>query len=183
MINQEPTTEERLEQAYDRMMERIHAVIERAEKESMPILHEVIENAREKAVELGELTREESVRIGDYLRRDLEDLGKLIADTSKELSDWFQFDLEQVETHLIEKFITVADKTRVELTMLTQQALSITEYRAGEVCGPGTLICSECNHLLHFKTTVHIAACPKCDGVIFVRETPPDIEEPLENED
>ena len=28
MINQEPTTEERLEHAYDRMMERIRAVIE-----------------------------------------------------------------------------------------------------------------------------------------------------------
>jgi hypothetical protein len=37
-----------------------------------------IEHAAEKAVELGELTREEARLIGGYLKRDLEDAGQYL---------------------------------------------------------------------------------------------------------
>ena len=80
-------------QAYQRMMERVKARIEeleQAEKAAFPILSASIEHAAEKAVELGEITREEAQLIGSYLRRDLEDAGQYLTTTGRDLRAWLR---------------------------------------------------------------------------------------------
>ena len=61
---------ERLVDAYERMMERVHKALKHAEEQTIPNLQRHIDQARDKAVELGELTREEADRIATYLERE-----------------------------------------------------------------------------------------------------------------
>jgi hypothetical protein len=42
-------------------------------------------------------------------------------------------------------------------------------YRTGEITGPGTLVCDNCEERLHFHKAGHIPPCPKCHGVIYHR--------------
>lgn len=168
------TTNEKLVQAYNRMMERIKAAIEHAEKESLPNLQHNIEAAKQKAVELGELTREEAEKIGSYIKRDLHDAAQYVSDTGKELASWFRFDLELIEQRALDLFSQMVDKTRLELDKLGLRAKEATarnmdEWHTGEVTGVGTLRCTGCGQLMHFHATGHIPPCAKCHATTFQR--------------
>ncbi|MFZ5595166.1 MAG: zinc ribbon-containing protein [Pseudomonadota bacterium] len=152
--------------AYDRMMERVKATMAHAGYQN---LRHAVETAKDKAVELGELTREEAERIGDYLARDIEDAGTYLADTGGELKDWLRFDLRLIEDRLLEMFTAAADQTKLELLMLAERARRASLYHSGEITGIGTLQCDNCGKLLHFHTVSHIPPCPSCHGGVFKR--------------
>lgn len=162
--------EHRLADAYLAMLHRVHEFIEQAQAESLPAaLEGQILRAREKAVELEELSHEEAERIGDYLRRDLEDAGEYLADTSKELKDWLDFDIELVEEKLAPVFALMADHTREELANIAARAAAMTILHTGEVTGLGTLRCINCEQTMQFTKPGHIPPCPKCHGTEFQR--------------
>lgn len=170
----EPTQGNRWVAAYDRMMERVKfrlEDLEQAEKAAFPRLHAGIEHAAEKAVELGELTREEARLIGGYLKRDLEDAGRYLSDTGRELRDWLRFDAELLEDRMLDFFRRGADQSRLDFSTFERVdagAKSI-EYRSGEIAGPGTLQCEQCGELtIHHATTV-IVPCAACGGTVFMR--------------
>ncbi|MCB1875214.1 MAG: zinc ribbon-containing protein [Chromatiales bacterium] len=162
---------EHLESGYDRMMDRVHQAIKRAGS-SASGLHEHLDEAREKAVTLGELTREEADKVADYLRRDLHEVGKFLSGGS-ELSQWLRFDLEQIEERLWDVFSRVADQTQVEWELF-RHAIEAPDseplfYRTSEVTGPGTLECVACHKLVHFHRISHIPPCPECHKTAFRR--------------
>ncbi|WJW74884.1 zinc ribbon-containing protein [Thiohalobacter sp. IOR34] len=160
---------ERLVQAYNRMMERLRAAIEEAEEKAIPTLEENLHAAQDKAVELGELSREEAERIATWLRRDLEAAGDFLARSGSELAAWLRFDVERVEERLLEMLFTVADRTRLELQRFEDRMQANAAYHTGEVTGPGVLRCVACGEELHFHHTGHIPPCPKCRGTEFRR--------------
>jgi hypothetical protein len=162
-------TDERSVHGYNRMMERVKAMAEKAEKNTVLPLQHAIDAAADKAVELGELTREEADRIADYLRRDLHDAGEYVASTGSELGDWLRFDLDLIEDRLRDIFAAAVDQTRIELMQLQNRAPASWEYHTGEIAGVGTLICAECGKALHFHTTSRIPPCPACHRTVFVR--------------
>ncbi|NQZ54862.1 MAG: zinc ribbon-containing protein, partial [Piscirickettsiaceae bacterium] len=125
--------------------------------------------AKRQAIELKEITKEEAEKIGDYLRRDLHDAAEHLESSGKEISSWFSFDLKLVEDRILDIFVKVADKTRLELAQLAEQAKRAQQYHTGEITSIGTLACQECDTLLHFKKTSRIPPCPKCHKTIFVR--------------
>jgi hypothetical protein len=157
---------------YNRMMERVRATIEKAEKNTVPNLQHAIDAARDKAVELGELTREEADRVAEYLRRDLHDAGDFLARSGSELGDWLRFDLGQIEDRLLEMFSRAVDHSRIELMQLQHHAPAAWEYHTGEVTGIGTLVCTACAQNVHFHATSRIPPCPSCHGTVFVRISP-----------
>jgi len=61
------------------------------------------------------------------------------------------------------------DKTTIELDQLKARADRLGEWHTGEITGPGTLVCSACNELIHFHKTGHIPPCPKCHATIYKR--------------
>lgn len=152
--------------AYDRMMKRAHDALE---KGALRPLEHLIETAGQTAVELGELTREESDKVAHYLRRDLHDAAIYLKRTERELGDWLRFDIELVEERIADVFAKMVDHTRMELERLAEQA-SEQDWHAGEVVGPGTLRCSGCREEVHFRETTHIPPCPKCGATTFQRE-------------
>ncbi len=174
MTSQHPDND-KLVLGYNRMMERVRDLMEKVEHETPPRLRQAIEFAKEKAVELEELTLEEAERIGEYLRRDMEDAAEYLASEEVEdLKAWFRFDLERIEAQLLEMFLSVADRARLDMLDLEERLEEAKEYRTGEITGPGTLVCIQCGERLHFHKTSRIPPCPKCHEARFSRDEKPD---------
>ena len=161
---------DRLTDGYDVMLERVNDVMKDAEHKTSNRFREGMEHAREKAIELDELSREEAEKIGSYLERDLKDAARFLSDTGDEFKQWFKFDLELVESRMFEAFASVADKTRVELEQWSEWAREASRYTTGEVTGAGTLVCEACGKELHFHKAGHIPPCPACGKTHFCRE-------------
>lgn len=165
----EPNLDHKLIAAYDNMMARVAKLLDTAEQQALPALQKNIENAKNQAIELKEITQDEAEKLAYYVRRDLHDAAEYLEQTGDELSAWLSFDLELVEDRLLEVFAKVADKTRLELAQLAEQAKRSEEYHTGEITSIGTLACKSCGTLVHFKKTGRIPPCPKCHQTVFVR--------------
>ncbi|MCP3671876.1 MAG: zinc ribbon-containing protein [Gammaproteobacteria bacterium] len=165
--NQDPL--DRMVVAYENMLQRVDDLLQKAEKTAIPTLKKSLEHAREKAVELDELTREEAEKIASYVERDLHDAAGFLHQTGEEFRDWARFDLKLIEGRILDMFASVADKTRLELGRFAEQAREATFYHTGEITGPGTLVCGECGKELHFHKTGHIPPCSGCHGTKFAR--------------
>lgn len=156
--------------AYDRMLERVREFLSETGEELKPRLQQALDAAIEKTTELGELTREESEKVGDYLKRDLQSATEYLAsDEAKDLGDWLRFDIELVEDRIIDALSLLVNPTNVELAQLAEQARR-AEWHTGEITGPGTLVCTACGEELHFHKTGRIPPCPKCKETVFRRK-------------
>ena len=165
---------ERLAQAYDHMLEGVRDWIQELEDATVPAIEMALDNAREKTMELNELTREEADKVGEYLRRDLLHLGEHLDEKKDDdLRSWFRMDLELIETKLADLFSSVADRTTVELERLREIASLSEFWSTGEITGPGILECTACGEQLHFSKTGHIPPCPKCHATSFKRLSDP----------
>jgi len=163
---------DRLAAAYDRILQEVHDAIASAKENSLPGLKDYISDAREKMIELGELTREEAEKVSGYVERDMKDAANYLLETGEQLSAWWRFDVQQVENRMLEMFTSVADQTKLELEKLAQRAKrasGATLYHTGEVTGPGTLVCTSCGKEMHFRKTGHIPPCSGCKGTDFKR--------------
>jgi hypothetical protein len=167
MNNNDSQTPSNLVTAYHKMMTRVKEALSHAGETT---LKQHIENAKEKAVELEELSREEAQRISDYLRKDLQDAAEFIITTEQALTDWMRFDLELIEEQFLDLFSVMVDHTKVELENLAECARQATEWYAGEITGPGTLQCDNCGKQLHFHHPDYIPPCPNCSAVLFKRQ-------------
>lgn len=170
MTDQHHGIKNRLVHAYDQTMEHLHALIEGAEKGSEN-LHHLLEKARDKVVEKDDITREEAEKASEYLKRDLHNASEYLQNSSHNMADWFHMDIELIEWNLIDLFLQVADKTKLELLLLEENVKHINEYRAGEVTGPGSLVCTQCGKALHFLNTGHVPTCSQCQSTQFRRQS------------
>lgn len=161
---------ERMVNAYEHMLESVDGFLERAEKSALPTIRHGLEVAREKAVEMNELTREEAEKVAGYVERDIKDAAQFLVQTGDEFRDWLKFDVQLIEGRLMEMFSNVADRTRIELDRFADLARESSLYRTGEVTGPGTLVCIQCAKELHFHKAGHIPPCSKCRGTRYKRE-------------
>ncbi|RDH91582.1 MAG: hypothetical protein DIZ77_03320 [endosymbiont of Seepiophila jonesi] len=160
---------DRLTDAYEDILEHVHDAIESAKENTIPGLKDYFDDAKEKVVELGELSREEADKVAGYVERDVKDAAHYLIETGEQLSEWWHFDVQQVEDRMIEMFSRVADQTKLELNKIAERAKEASRYHTGEVTGPGTLICSSCGKEMHFKKTGHIPPCSGCHGTEFRR--------------
>ncbi|MEO5343530.1 MAG: zinc ribbon-containing protein [Gammaproteobacteria bacterium SHHR-1] len=159
---------DRLSQAYERMLGLVHEGVERFEQDGLPHLRERLDQAREKMVELGELSREEADRLSTYLQRDLEDAGKFLADTGEEFRTWLSIDASLIEARMLHMLASVADQTSLQLKQWAERA-RLAPYKTGEITGPGVLQCKACGEEVHFHKVGRIPPCPKCHGSEFQR--------------
>jgi len=156
---------EKMVSAYETMLNRVSQFSDKAG----PVLKDGIDQARETAVELGELSREEAEKIAAYLERDMKDAAEFIVETGQDFKDWFKFDVQLIETKLFDMFASVADQTSIELRELAERAKRASRLHTGEITGPGTLECVKCGEQLHFEKPGHIPPCPKCRATEYKR--------------
>lgn len=158
----------RLINTYNQMMAAIREKFEKADTSDLT-LQKALNAAKEQAVHLGEVTAEEAHEISEYIKRDINDAAEYMMETSAEFSDWLMLDIEIIERNIIDLFLSVADRTRIELEQFQRPPHEANEYRSGEITGPGTLVCTQCGHNVSFPTTGEIKPCPKCKNTIFQR--------------
>lgn len=161
---------EKLVKAYEDMMQRVRKSLHQAQENTLPKLTEYIDEAQEKLVELGELSSEEAEKIAGYLKRDIHEAGSFLAETGEELETWLSLDVALIEQHLFDLFLTVADKSRLELIQFKQDIKMGSPYHTGEITSPGVLICKTCQKELHFHKTGHIPPCSGCSHTEFTRK-------------
>jgi len=163
--------QEHLILAYDKMVSRVTEALAHVKDDGLPPLKAELAAARKKAVELGELTHEEAVHVSEYLQRDLEAAARFLERNREQFSTWLKFDIALVEERLGEAFATLTDHTRSALDRIAADAEAAV-WKTGEVTGPGTLYCENCDQHIHFHKTGHIPPCPKCHHARFRRPWP-----------
>jgi predicted RNA-binding Zn-ribbon protein involved in translation (DUF1610 family) len=173
-MKKEPTTREQWLRAYDDMMNRIKTAIEEAEESTLPVIRKYINKAKDTAVELEELSKDEAEKLSIYVQRDIEDAGRHLAETGHELGDWLRFDASQIEDRLLGILTSVADRTKLELQQFEHEIEEGPAWNTGEITGPGTLVCESCGEHVRFHATGEIPNCPKCGHTVFHRQHKPD---------
>jgi len=158
-----------LGEAYEKMFERAAEHFHNAEEKTGPLLHKLIDEAREKAVELKELSKEDADKLSVYLKRDLDDAADYLSETGHELKDWLGFETTLVESGVFDLLLKAADKTTLQLLKIKEDAQRASVYHTGEITGPGTLVCDQCGEKLHFHKAGKIPPCPKCHATSFHR--------------
>lgn len=154
---------------YENMYESVAEKLHTAKDKTLPLLHDWIDEAKNKAVELDELTEEDAKQLTEWLKRDYNDIIHYLAETESELEDWLGFEASLIKSTIIQKLLETADKTTVELLRMKANAHLPSSYHTGEITGPGTLICDECQEKLHFHKAGRIPPCPKCNSTMFSR--------------
>lgn len=159
-------SENKLIEAYNNLMEHIYEVMD----DGIHSFADALEKAKEKTSEIGGLTQEEINKISDSVKRDIEHAASSFNETEEDndLSEWLKFDIDLIENFALEAFLSVADKTSVELAKLKKIAEQNT-YHSGEITGPGTFVCEQCDKEIAFKSTSEIPKCPQCGASTFVR--------------
>ncbi len=151
--------------AYSEFMHHLHETME----DTLNSFTDAFEISKEKINESGDLTAEELEHISTQVKRDVEHAAiSLPAHDNDSLSEWLKFDIELVENLTWDAFLSVADKTRIELAKLGQLAQT-HKYQSGDITIAGTFICNDCGKEIAFKTTSRIPDCPTCHNHTFVR--------------
>ncbi len=158
-------SENKFIKAYDDLMGHLYEIMD----DGIHSLAHGIEIAKEKTSALGGLTQEELHNIADFVKRDIEGAAhSLNEDKQENLSEWLKFDVDLIENFALDAFMSVADKTSLELAQLKRHAEQ-NLYFSGEITGPGTFRCTSCEKTIAFKSTSEIPACPACGQTAFVR--------------
>jgi hypothetical protein len=125
---------------------------------------------KDKIAQQGHLTHEEIQHVSAAVQRDIEHAAHALPEQANHnsLAEWFKFDVELIENFALDAFLSIADKTRLELARLGHIAQKHS-YQAGEITGPGTFICDACGKEIAFKTPSEIPECPQCHAHTFVR--------------
>lgn len=160
---------ERLVHAYDRILHRAEYTLGSVAARSESALIHALEAAKDEAIKLGELSREEADKVHHFVSRDLYDVGKHLAQEEREVADWLRLGLLVVEQALLNRFTNLAETARLELKHFEKAKRRYHEWHTGEVTTIGTLCCKGCGELIHFQRTGRIPPCPKCRATVFTR--------------
>lgn len=152
--------------AYNEFMKHLHETMD----ETIHSLADALEISKEKTRKSTDLTKDEIDQVSGYVKRDIEHAAHGLSETkdTESLSEWFKFDIELIENFALDAFLGLADKTRLELAKLGQLA-ELNTYHTGDITGPGTFVCDQCDKQIAFKSTSEIPECPACHGKTFVR--------------
>lgn len=160
---------EKLIHGYEKMLENVEKHLVDFEENAAPRLHDALELAKKNATKMAELSKHEAEEISQYVKRDLHEAADYLKENGSELKDWLKLDIELIERRFLDIFASAADRTRIELGKLAENARAASFYHTGEVSSPGCLKCVSCGQLIKMHKTAHIPPCPKCHKTDFKR--------------
>lgn len=161
----------KLVHGYEQLLQRMEKTLASAKEHSENALKLALDSAREKAVELGELSREEAEKLYEFISRDLHNVGQYLATEEREVVDWLHLSLLEVEKKSLKRFTTLAEAAKLEIKHLEKAKVRFNEWHTGEITSIGTLSCQSCGEMIHFNHVGHIPPCPKCHATVYRRVT------------
>jgi len=156
----------KLIKAYSELLQHLHETME----EALHSFADALEISKHKTRESHGLTHEEADKLSGFVKRDVEDAAHGLDERADNdsLKEWLKFDIEMLENFAMDAFLSVADKTRIELAKLQQKAV-LRRYESGDIVSPGTFVCEACGKEIAFKSPSEIPECPACHANTFVR--------------
>ena len=153
-------------QAYNTLIHHLHQTMGDTDHSTAAALT----IAKGKTVDSNDLSETEMEQVSDYVTRDIDHAAQnLHSNSDSSFSEWLKFDIDLIEDFALDAFMELADKTRLELALLEQQAKNHQTYQSGDITGPGTFVCEECGKEIAFKSTSQIPECPSCKAKVFIR--------------
>lgn len=169
MTTEKQADSNRLVNAYNAIINQLHQLVKKTEKEVKPKIIHAFENLDEQAEHLGDLTREEIDLLNAYIVRDLHDAAEFIEENSLEFKDWMNLKIDIAEGTLLDSMPALVDETRIALDQIKERADRFGEWHSGEVVAPGVFECKDCKKRIELHKTAHIPPCAKCHGSVFKR--------------
>ncbi len=160
---------DKLLKAYNRMVDELHAAVEKAEETLSPTIDEMLKNAENLTKKAYALTQDEIKGISEHLKRDIASAREHMQTDGKEFKQWLNFDIQQVEDQFVDFISKAADKTWIDFKALEILSKKNSVYKTGEICSAGTLRCLDCSQEMKFTKSSRIPPCPKCHHTNFER--------------
>lgn len=159
--------DKKLEKAYQSMVKHTQEALSNFEEHTLPAIQEALAKAKEKAIELEELTEEEAEKIAHYLKRDIQAVGKELKTSGQELETLVKNDLILLGNKFWEMIASNVDESKIELFKFEKEFCHPVEYKTGEVTAAGTLVCNSCGHKIVVEKSRRIPKCPACKATVF----------------
>lgn len=161
-----------LANGYEQILEHALSDASLAENKSERTIARLIHNAKSKIVALKTLSQEQVDEVADYVARDVSHLRDYVATTGEELGAWLGFEAVVLESEILDLLLRAADPTTVESILRNSEGeAELVEYAAGEIAGPGSLICRNCDAIMKLHRAATIPVCPTCGDRKFARHT------------
>ena len=157
---------DKLIKAYSEFMQHLHETME----DTLHSFSDALAISKQKTSENHDLTEEELDKVSDNVQRDVEQAAQDLPHQANEetVGEWLKFETELIENFALDAFLSVADKTRIQLEEIKLHATTY-KYQSGDITAPGTFICDDCGKEIAFKTPSQIPECPVCHGNTFIR--------------
>lgn len=161
--------EEKIPDGYHKILGHLKGVLDDLDRDTGPAIYHAIELAKERAIQLGELTQAQAMQISDYLKRDIVDIAHFMADAEISFQETLNVDLQYLEDKFLENFFAAADRAKIDLLKFNLNLMHKAVYSSGEIIGIGTLRCTACGKLAHFYDVAMIEPCVACGNDTFER--------------
>ncbi len=157
--------------AYENILVHVRDLIHDLRSNHEAKFYQRIMLAKQKVVKFQELSEYEAEKIASYVQRDLQDALSFMQVTNRRFQDWLALDWQLIESKLFEMCCEIADNSALEWRQLRQQYPlgMMSQYRAGEIVGIGSLCCKTCGQVMKFIKISRIPPCPKCYQSEFQR--------------
>lgn len=161
-----------LGEAYELLLEKVLNILH-VHDATKKDLQQTVDKAGETIPQVQHLDEAQRQKIQVAVHRDLHSAGHYLQHKEHGTEGWLGFEPHKLEGRLLEQVTKMADPTTLKLlewkAELAQQAL-----HAGDVTGPGTLVCDACGETIHYHHAGRITPCPRCKGTVFHRKTDTD---------
>jgi len=161
-----------LPQLYDHLIERAAKRLKDLGSGTTVTLQQVLEEVGTRAIELGELTREEMEQLLRLIHNDLHDAARYGLERERDFTDWLRLDALLIEKQLHQRTARLVDMARQEARHAGKEPRHPLDWHTGEVTGIGSLECRDCGQVIHFYQAATIPPCPKCHSSHFHRNWP-----------
>lgn len=143
---------------YEKLASRTADLLEEGKK----TFDEALKKAKDELAAAGDFSREQTDKLGEYVRRDL----KENADKAKD-AVMRAIEPQRLAAGVQSTFSRILTSAAETLTELAERSEKVLEYKTGEITSPGTLTCKDCDGEMHITKTTRIPPCPKCHKTFF----------------
>lgn len=133
-----------LPQLYDRLAERAVEKLKELGDTTTVTLQQVLEAAGARAVDMGEVTREEAEQLSHSIRHDLHDAARHMLEQERDFTDWLRLDALLIEKRLLQRVAQLVDVARQEARHAGKEPRHPLDWHSGEITGIGSLECRDC---------------------------------------
>ncbi len=152
---------------FEKLAARTRELFEQSVEKSRASLEDALETAKKELVAAGTFTAEKGEQLRKFVMRDLsltqDGLQSAIRDASQGLNP------ERIGYGLLGLMQSLAASTGEVFSDMAESLKAHRTYRTGEICGPGTLTCDNCDGRLTMSQTGHVPPCAKCKHTEFSR--------------